>query len=961
MALKFLFTVLILTRAGALLCQNYPIIFDHNSGLPSNSVYDCVQESNGQMWITTDNGISRFDGYEFENYSFEQGLPTLLSWRLKADSQDRIWLENNVTPFTYIKDDSVHRIGDHFSNFYIRDIIENEKGNIFITSRYQKTYEITTKNEIIIHDSTLNITYKRGQYWSKLTTGPSLCFGKYYVQLAHRRKSCWRISIYDKVKDTEVMFLSESKSYIPLDIRYYSSTEIVISHSEGYLTVVNLETLEERQLFEDMPGVFGKPIDVYFDQVGNQWIPDLNKGLIFMKHLPEQISYRHFHPFPNNDRIQSVFKYSDTLFLFSTYEGNTIESDLTGKCDSLNKYGFQFGNSFSFRLKQYKITQINRNIFFELVDSTQASSEFNLNANDFALESGLSPKKSGHLNFINQPPKSPSKVTANHLGILKCHSQFKNTIFLGTTVGTYSFCVVNDTLQINRLTDYKSFAVVGDENYLFCGTSDGLYRHSLSDLSMDTLLSNLHVESLHKVDSIIVVKSISGELLTFDISTGAITGPNNNFLNIKICEIIDRDLWAVTKNGMIVFKNCDLNEPIYLNNRFIPSDGNFVSIQNIGEEVVLFAEKGLYKFSKNIINEKIPPSSSFFGIKEMEVDNKKMKDTENVIIDNSNSRLLIKLYATVFPSSLDLEFHYKINNGAWSITPYPEIDIASVPYGEYDIHIKAMLLDDTQYGETKTIRISNPAPYYITWWFNSLIALTFSSLVIASIILVHKRRLRIAKIKYKLSENNQKMLMMQMKPHFLSNMFNNLQGVLLSGEIKQSVGYIKNMDGYLRRVLTHSSKHFVSLEEDILQTEQYIKIEERRIRKKLVFIRPEGWEEYKTKVHLPVFLIQPLVENAIWHGIQKSDVEIGVIKLEVIETEKYYELCITDNGIGYNNSPDGNKSGNSIALKNVHTRLSLIDTNKRKQYTHIENIETGCKVTIYVPKEIKNITRRGRS
>ena len=93
------------------------------------------------------------------------------------------------------------------------------------------------------------------------------------------------------------------------------------------------------------------------------------------------------------------------------------------------------------------------------------------------------------------------------------------------------------------------------------------------------------------------------------------------------------------------------------------------------------------------------------------------------------------------------------------------------------------------------------------------------------------------------------------------------------------------------------------------------------------------------------------IENAIWHGIQKSSEPEGKITIDYSEDENYFILSVTDNGIGIGNS---NREGNSIALKNINERLSLIDANKRDSYLLMEAANPGTNIYLYVAKKSKN-------
>ncbi|MEL6626455.1 MAG: two-component regulator propeller domain-containing protein, partial [Bacteroidota bacterium] len=66
--------------------------FSPNQGLPSSEVYDLLQDQKGFLWIATDNGVSRFNGYQFDNFGFGQGLSENVILSLVEDAAGNIWM-----------------------------------------------------------------------------------------------------------------------------------------------------------------------------------------------------------------------------------------------------------------------------------------------------------------------------------------------------------------------------------------------------------------------------------------------------------------------------------------------------------------------------------------------------------------------------------------------------------------------------------------------------------------------------------------------------------------------------------------------------------------------------------------------------------------------------------------------------------------------------------------------------
>lgn len=138
----------------------------------------------------------------------------------------------------------------------------------------------------------------------------------------------------------------------------------------------------------------------------------------------------------------------------------------------------------------------------------------------------------------------------------------------------------------------------------------------------------------------------------------------------------------------------------------------------------------------------------------------------------------------------------------------------------------------------------------------------------------------------------------QMNPHFLFNCLNGIYHCILSSEIDKASEYLSNFAKLLRMVLMHSEKNFISLREEVELLGHYLKIEALRTSKPFEFsiLIDEGIDP--DEYHVPGMLIQPFLENAIWHGLMNKE---GHRTLQIHWRRQKEEvlLCeILDNGIG---------------------------------------------------------------
>lgn len=188
---------------------------------------------------------------------------------------------------------------------------------------------------------------------------------------------------------------------------------------------------------------------------------------------------------------------------------------------------------------------------------------------------------------------------------------------------------------------------------------------------------------------------------------------------------------------------------------------------------------------------------------------------------------------------------------------------------------------------------------------------------------IQKKSLEMERVRAELN-----FLQSQMNPHFLFNTLNAILVVCTKYEYSEVTDIIKSLSKLLRRLLSWK-EDLVTLEEEILFTEMYLKIEKFRFRDKFEyrFDISEDVLHYK----IPKMSIQPLVENSCKHGIQAVD-EAGIITISAELADGRLRIAVSDNGKGIEPVKlremilavrSENVSGNSIGIRNVYRRLEL--------------------------------------
>jgi len=163
------------------------------------------------------------------------------------------------------------------------------------------------------------------------------------------------------------------------------------------------------------------------------------------------------------------------------------------------------------------------------------------------------------------------------------------------------------------------------------------------------------------------------------------------------------------------------------------------------------------------------------------------------------------------------------------------------------------------------------------------------------------------------------MLSYQLNPHFLFNALNTIMA-LIDHDKEEAREIITDLSDYLRYSLNNSKKKEISLEEEYISVLDYLKIQKKRFREKIE-IKTKLDENIKSK-RVPVFIIHPLVENAVKHGTETCK---GVLKisLTIKNVEDSIIVEVKNSGKIIKNS-ENSDNGTGTGLSNTIKRISLL-------------------------------------
>ncbi|MEP3373191.1 MAG: histidine kinase [Maribacter dokdonensis] len=204
-----------------------------------------------------------------------------------------------------------------------------------------------------------------------------------------------------------------------------------------------------------------------------------------------------------------------------------------------------------------------------------------------------------------------------------------------------------------------------------------------------------------------------------------------------------------------------------------------------------------------------------------------------------------------------------------------------------------------------------------------------------------------------------KSLRSQMNPHFIFNALNSVNNFISKSDERSANRYLSDFSKLMRSVLENSEEDFIPLEKELQQLELYIKLEHSRFEDKFDYQITVDESVQVSKFQIPPMLLQPYIENAIWHGLRYRE-EKGELLVTVKENSKdSIIISITDNGIGRKKSAEiktqNQKKQKSKGMGIIQKRVAILnDMYTDKVDIKISDLQengTGTKVLFILKRE----------
>jgi LytS/YehU family sensor histidine kinase len=198
----------------------------------------------------------------------------------------------------------------------------------------------------------------------------------------------------------------------------------------------------------------------------------------------------------------------------------------------------------------------------------------------------------------------------------------------------------------------------------------------------------------------------------------------------------------------------------------------------------------------------------------------------------------------------------------------------------------------------------------------------------------------------------QQSLNSSMNRHFIFNALNSIQYYINRQDRLAANKYLSDFARLIRKNLDSSQDNLTTLGDEIERLEIYLRLEHMRFKDKFEYTVEVDPALSRDRIKVPAMLIQPFLENSIWHGLlPKDDGEVGRLTVRFCLVNGHVELEIMDNGIGIENSLKQKTGADHHISKGMEITQSRIDLIKKS---------TGKTIELIGPEDIRGLDGRSK-
>lgn len=926
----------------------------------SDVVYNIHQDTNGFIWLATNKGLMRYDGYEYQLFRSEKQT-SIAGSNIQEDQFGRIWYQNFDGFLYYVNSGALATFTQNtpagFSGYGF-----TKKYLFLVQKQGVDVYDMTTlqlvKTIKIAFDVAESSTVFRQNFYFiadnmvyiidenlNLVTNDFFKDKNLHIKYIYPYKD-EKLFVFSKLNEEKKMYFFDKNlnfDYsIPIpEINLIQGTDIIdnqiwIHSSNG----AHVYDKGGKRVYKTAFFPQNSSSQVIRDYQNNYWFSSVNEGISIVPEINHQM-------FEVDGSDYMRFCKTDNGYLFGTENGEIIATDKAYKNKKvLRSVGEKVPSYYVyFDEKEQQVIFSDLGFSIAPISNLSKAKKFSAALKDVVKIDdkyyGVAVSGFGGLLLNPKADKNATSIwdeTFNRLqenefpyfsriikGVRAKSVDYRhkhNQLALATNIGFYIITPREiKEIKYNNLSVYVEKVVAFEEKFYVLDTKGNIYR-----VTNDFKLKKANDTQRIPDTTIRLLRKSNDDLL--------IVGSDNIYIQNSI-----------TNKLQVI----DFHIKPELINDILKEDGDLVILTNTDVIKVPITASKLKKNSR-------------FHINSVSVNQKQIDWKKPFTLSYNENNVEIKFSLLSYFQKTAIVY-YSINNNGW-IPIHKDSRIISFPSlssGKYSIAFK---IGDTLANNKVEFEIN--LPFWKTWWFYVLVTCTLIGLVYLYFTrqsYLMRRQIRLLKEKVVLEKNLSKSMMTsiksQMNPHFFYNALNTIQAYIFINDKQKANNYLAKFSKLTRLILEMSEKETISLSEEVEALKLYLDLEKMRFIDDFEYDIEVATFLDKDSIELPPMLLQPYVENAIKHGLlhQRGDKKITIGFTQIRDNLK---VIITDNGIGRKRSTELNKIKNekhqSFSTQANEKRLEILNKGKNRKVALkiIDNfnefgIPTGTTVELTIP------------
>ncbi|HLA56338.1 MAG TPA: histidine kinase [Flavobacterium sp.] len=916
--------------------------------LPSHECYNVIQDSRGYIWITTENGLCRYNGNSLTIFNKPKGLPDNGIYfmeeeyggalRLISSSSVVATINNGrVIPEKYAQAFKKEMTGAGGQRAYL--ITEIPEGDLINT--FEATYLANRNNGKIIN-LTETAGYKKDLDLIVVLVGKKSHFIKnrhiWCTQKANGKYFIKMLAVNGK-KQKEII-IPFASTEIDSRIRISEINGTVFINLQKKLIAIRPDLTCETY---DLPG---KVLSLYADNENGFWVGLFQKGVYYYKDINRMADVK-----------KSLGDYSVT--------GTLMDSEGGIWCTTLEKSVYYCNNVYS--LSYANIPQLNKiatllkpvgkevfvstshdnlfaisydGIFSKPTDSNQNSDYTDIILHDkkwyisnkaytIAADRSLTGERVIAENY-NFPAYAFDTLAGNlyavnYTGLLRVSNNNGYTLTDISTQGTRTLaCIAANAFYTGGNTGLRKINPITNQQYKIPGIHtpvQKLLKASDGRLWIATKGDGLQVMEKHGLRRV--------------------RFPKKHDIFFDVAEDSDGTIWASSENGLVSVGSKKTGAQVRqynLANGLLSNDLGRIAVY--GKNLYVSTVDGLCRIDINRMVNKTAPK---IYLSSLEVNKAEVNiQQKELVFSHDQNSVTVSFDVLTFKRQQNDILLYRMEgkDSLWTGSSGNELHFNNLAPNTYKLVVYALNNDGYRSKAPVILEFTIEKPFWQQLWFVFLCIVTAGTVLYFSvkrtIYSIREKEKEKTRVHTLIAQSQLSALQAQMNPHFIFNAISSIQNYILKNKEKEAYDYLAKFGKLIRMVLNNSRESTLPLCQELEMLQTYVQLEQLRFKNSFDFVLgvDEKVDAYNT--YLPTMLIQPYIENAIWHGLMNlEDLRKGILNLHISADQKLLKIVIEDNGIGRDRANEFKKDAlhHSIGMQLTEQRLQTIY--KLKEYEGI--------------------------